>query len=194
VPECNGELLKDVTSGAIIANPNCTTIGAMVALKPLDDAFVLKRVVYSTYQAISGAGANPKFAYPIENNVITWIDGEEEKMVFETRKILGREVGVAATCIRVPIANCHTIAINAEFERPVDLLQAKVILKNASGVVFLDDELPMPILANGRNEVFVGRLRVDESRPNTLNLISVSDNIRKGAATNAVQILRCLMS
>jgi len=194
VPECNGKLVKGAKP-QIIANPNCSTIGAMVALKPLDDAFKLKRVVYSTYQAISGAGANPKFAYPIDNNVITFIDGEEEKMVHETRKILGRpDIGVTATAVRVPIANCHTISINAEFERPVKMDKVKKILSRAPGLVLLPDgELPMPIIANDRNEVFVGRIRIDDSRPSALNLITVSDNIRKGAATNAYQIMKAIL-
>ncbi|MCL2229009.1 MAG: aspartate-semialdehyde dehydrogenase [Firmicutes bacterium] len=195
VPECNAGELALIKDSAIIANPNCTTIAAVVALKPLDDAFTLTRVVYSTYQAISGAGDNPQFKYPIENNVITHIDGEEEKMVFETRKILGREnIGVSSTCIRVPVKNCHTISINAEFPKPVDIEVAKNLLRTAPGVVFLEEGvLPMPINADNKDEVFVGRLRVDESRPNAINMVVVADNVRKGAATNAVQILECLI-
>lgn len=196
IPECNPKMLKKVKRGGIVANPNCSTIGALVALKPLDDKFKLKRIIYSTYQAISGAGANPKFAYPIENNLIPFINGEEEKMVFETRKILGRtDIGVSATCIRVPVKNCHTVSINAEFEKPLTVEKARKILSKAPGVVLLpENELPMPIIANDLNEVFIGRIRADDSHPNTINLITVSDNIRKGAATNAVQILKCLMS
>jgi len=197
VPECNfGEISN---SHKIIANPNCTTIGAMVALKPLDDKYKLKRVVFSTYQAISGAGANPKFAHPIENNVITHIDGEEDKMQFETNKILRNNdpknaIGVAATCVRVPVANCHTISINAEFHNAIDIDEIKKILSTAPRAILLpDDQLPMPIIANDRNEVFIGRIRKDESQPNTINLICTSDNIRKGAATNAVQILQRLI-
>ena len=194
IPECNPKTIRRFKQG-IIANPNCTTIGALVALKPLDDAFKLNRVVFSTYQAISGAGNNPRFSYPIENNVITHIEGEEEKMVFETRKILARQdIAVSATCVRVPIANCHTISINAAFEKPMTIDKVKKILSRAPGLVLLPDyQLPMPMTANDKNQVFVGRVRIDESHPNTINLISVSDNIRKGAATNAVQIMQLLL-
>ena len=194
VPECNAQELKN--NPQIIANPNCTTIGAVVALKPLDDMFKLKRVVFSSYQAISGAGANPKFIHPIENNLITHIDGEEEKMVFETQKILGRkDIKISATCIRVPVKNCHTISVNATFKKRVNIDAVKAALASAPGVILLpDDELPMPIIADGRDDVFVGRVRIDESCPKTINMITVLDNVRKGAATNAVQILKCLMS
>jgi aspartate-semialdehyde dehydrogenase len=147
-----------------------------------------------------------KFPYPIFNNLIPHIDSflpngntkEEEKMVFETRKILHRpDLAVTATTVRVPIENCHSIAINAEFERTPDIENVKKLLKNAPGVVLYDDPAkniyPMPMVANDRNEVFVGRVRPDASRPNTINLFTVSDNIRKGAATNAVQILKLLI-
>jgi len=191
IPECNG---GGITLDAkIISNPNCSTIGALVALKPLDDAYRIRRIVYTTFQAISGAGANPIFAHLIENNIIPYIHGEEDKMEYETQKILGRDVAVTATCVRIPIANCHSIAINVEFENPVDLVQANAILASAPGLILVDS-YPMPIMANGRNEVFVGRVRIDRSRPNALNLFTVSDNVRKGAAVNAVQILKCLMS
>ncbi|MDR0462111.1 MAG: aspartate-semialdehyde dehydrogenase [Christensenellaceae bacterium] len=199
IPECNANVIRGAKAGTIIANPNCTTIGSLVALKPLDDAFKLKRVIYSSYQAISGAGNSPQFAYPIENNVIPYIDGEEEKMVFETNKILGRtadnQIGVTATCVRVPVANCHTIVINATFEKPLTIEKVKKLLVKAPGLVLLpDDQLPMPVVANDRNEVFTGRVRLDASCPNTINLITASDNIRKGAATNAIQIMQYLMN
>jgi len=125
-------------------------------------------------------------------------------MKFETNKILGRLapdgtptdrfIGVSATCVRVPVQNCHTIAINASFEKPISVDKIKKILSNSSGVILLpDDKLPMPIIANDHNEVFVGRIRIDDSFPNTVNLITASDNIRKGAATNAIQIMQYLM-
>jgi len=182
------------SNGLVVANPNCSTIGALVALKPLDDAFGIRRIVYSTYQAISGAGVNPIFAHPIENNLIPYIAGEEEKMIFETKKILGRpDIAVTATCVRVPLANCHSISINAEFNNSVDIEKVKELLRTAPGVIFMDDGLPMPLLADGKNDVYAGRVRMDESQPNTINLFTVSDNVRKGAAVNAVQILRCLI-
>ena len=192
VPECNADLLN--RSHSIIANPNCSTIGAIVVLKPLDDRYKIKRIVYSTYQAISGAGANPTFAYPIENNLIPYIEGEEEKMVFETKKVLGRDdIEISATCVRVPIKNCHSVSINVQFEKDIDIDEINKILSSAPGVI-LCENLPMPIIADGRNEVFVGRVRLDKSRPNTINLFTVSDNIRKGAAFNAVQILKLLLN
>jgi len=202
IPECNIDVAKEYVKkvkkdgrGGIIANPNCTTIGSLVALKPLDDAFKLKKVIYASYQAISGAGANPKFAYPIENNVIPYISGEEEKMVHETRKILGRDdIAVSATCIRVPVKNCHTVAIHAEFEQKPDMETVKRVMSNAMGLVLLPEgELPMPIIANGRNEVFAGRVRISDTFKNTICLVTASDNIRKGASTNAVQILKALI-
>ena len=189
VPEVNMGAVKN--RGGIISNPNCTTIGAMVALKPLDDAFGLRSVVYSTYQAISGAGARPKFAWPIADNVIPYIDGEEAKMEFETQKILGHAVTVWATCIRVPVRNCHTITIHAEFEGMVDEAGVREALGNGRGVVMLDDgRLPMPILVDGRDEVFVGRVR---ARGHIVDMVICLDNIRKGAATNAVQIMQEIM-
>jgi len=191
VPECG------FRKTPIIANPNCTTIGAVVALKPLDDVFGLKRVTYSTYQAISGAGANPKFLYPIDNNVIPYIDGEEEKMMFETNKILRGDghnggIEVFATCIRVPVVNCHTISIHAEFERELTQLEVYEILYKARGVVVCgDNELPMPLFANDKDSVFVGRIR---AKGKSVDMVVCLDNIRKGAATNAVQILNSLLS
>jgi len=220
VPEVNPEDVKGIKKGIIIANPNCSTIGSVVALKPLDDAYGLKRVIYTTYQAVSGAGQEgindyhaglrgeqlKKFPYPIINNLIPHIDTfldngntkEEEKMIFETRKILHKpNLAVTATCCRVPIENCHSIAINIEFEKKPDITHIKKLLANAPGVVLWDEpaanKYPMPFIANGKDEVFVGRVRIDESRPNCINLFTVSDNVRKGAATNAVQILKLLI-
>ena len=236
VLECNPEDVNPTPSaaqrrpplpakGIIIANPNCSTIGAVVALKPLEDLYKIKRIVYSTYQAVSGAGqagvddyrlgmnasvsgkltTPKKFQHQIISNVIPHIDSflpngntkEEEKMIFETRKILHRpDLAVSATTVRVPVENCHSISINVEFYRKPNLEEIKNALAKAPGVVLCDNpqnnEYPMPILANGRNEVFVGRIRFDESCENCVNLFTVSDNIRKGAATNAVQILELL--
>lgn len=223
VPEVNPEDIYWVQGSPLIANPNCSTIGSVVALKPLDDVYRIKRVIYSTYQAVSGAGqagvedyiagakdgkdaARKKFPYPIFNNLIPQIDSflpngntkEEEKMIFETKKILHRpDLAVTATCCRVPIENCHSISINVEFEKTPDIEDVKQILSKAPGIVFYDNpaenKYPMPIVANNRNEVFVGRVRIDNSRKNCINMFTVSDNIRKGAATNAVQILQLLI-
>lgn len=224
VPECNPQDVK--MPSKIIANPNCSTIGAVVALKPLEDLYKIKRIVYSTYQAVSGAGqagvddyllgmkafcsdiaaAPKKFQYQIFNNVIPHIDSflengntkEEDKMIFETRKILHRpDLAVSATTVRVPVENCHSISINVEFDKKPDIATIKKVLAKAPGIILVDDpannKYPMPMLANGKNEVFVGRIRIDESRENCINLFTVSDNIRKGAATNAVQILELLI-
>jgi len=225
VPECNPEEARNTTS-KIIANPNCSTIGSVVALKPLEDLYRIKRVVYSTYQAVSGAGQAgvddylhgldayvndrkplpQKLQHPIFNNLIPHIDvfldngntKEEDKMIFETRKILKRpDLAVSATTVRVPIENCHSISINVEFEKKPCIATIKKVLAKAPGVILLDNPVknlyPMPILADGKNEVLVGRVRLDESRENCINLFTVSDNIRKGAATNAVQILQLLI-
>jgi len=200
VPEVNP---ADIAHNKIIANPNCSTIGAVVPLYHLHTKYKIRRAVYSTYQAISGAGANPKFAYPIENNLIPQIDDllsngstkEEEKMRNETRKILhDNNIAVSATCVRVPIPNCHSVSINVEFYNEPNISEVKRILSQSAGVVLLpDNEYPMPITADGKDVVFVGRVRIDRDHPNTINLWTVSDNLRKGAATNAVQILKlCL--
>ena len=199
VPEIN---LMTIKNHKLIANPNCSTIGAVVALAPLDRVFKIKRIVYSTYQAISGAGRNPKFKYPIENNVLPDIDvrlpdgntKEETKMIHETRKILGRtEIAISATAVRVPVANCHCISVNVEFCRRLNLERVKQILSQASGVVYCDD-YAVPTEVSGHDEVYVGRVRLDTSKPNTLNMWIVSDNLRKGAATNAVQIMESLLA
>jgi aspartate-semialdehyde dehydrogenase len=190
----------------IIANPNCSTIIAVAALAPLDKRYKIRRIVYSTYQAVSGAGSNPKFAYPIANNVLPQIDEfvyngntkEEEKIINETKKILRKpEIAVSATCVRVPVSNCHSISVNVEFYEKPDIAEVKKILAAADGVVLTDDPsnnvYPVPSAADGRDEVFVGRVRLDTDRPNTINLWAVGDNLRKGAATNAVQILQILL-
>ena len=199
----------------IIANPNCSTIQAMVVLKPLHDAFKIKRVIYSTYQAVSGAGvkgfndlkggicgeAPQKFPYPIFGNCIPHIDvfmdngytKEEDKMVFETKKILGdQSIKVTATCVRVPVYYGHSESINIEFEKPCTVEKVKEVLSKAEGVVIEDDPknnvYPMAITAENKNEVFGGRIRKDDTVESGINLWCVADNIRKGAATNAVQI------
>ncbi len=218
VPEVNPEDIK--WNKGIIANPNCSTIQAMVALKPLDDKYKIKRIVYSTYQAVSGAGmggwsdlenglkgeAPKKFPHPIANNCLPHIDvflpngytKEEMKMVHETRKILGREdIRITATTVRVPVFNSHSESINVEFEKPFDLDELKDVLKNAPGVVVQDDVqnnvYPLAINATGSNDTFIGRIRRDESVENGVNLWVVADNIRKGAAANAVQIAKQLI-
>ena len=213
VPECNAEDIAWHKN--IIANPNCSTIQAMVVLKPLHEAFKIKRVIYSTYQAVSGAGvkgfddlkngingeAPKKFPYPIFANCIPHIDvflengytKEEDKMVFETKKILGdQSIKVTATCVRVPVYYGHSESINLEFEKPCTVEEVKAVLKNAQGVVIQDDTAsnlyPMALTAENKDEVFVGRIRKDDTVESGINLWCVADNIRKGAATNAVQI------
>ena len=214
VPEVNPEDI--FLNTGIIANPNCSTIQAVVALKPLDDKYKIKRIVYSTYQACSGAGRkgledlrlNPdhnhlqKFTYPIYNNCLPHIDvfendgytKEEHKMINETRKILhNNDISITATTVRVPVENCHSEAINVEFEQNYVLDELIDLLKNAPGIIvendFLENKYPTTINANGHDEVFVGRIRRDFSKPNSLNLWVVADNIRKGAASNAIQIM-----
>ena len=218
VPEVNPE---DVTwNHGIIANPNCSTIQAMLALKPLDEKYHIKRVVYSTYQAVSGAGvqgymdlkdgiegiAPKKFPYPIFGNVIPQIDvfldngytKEEEKMINETRKILGRpDLRVTATTVRVPVFHGHSESINLEFDKPCTLEGIKEALASFPNVILVDDDknakYPMPIYAENHDEVYVGRIRLDYSVESGCNLFVVADNIRKGAATNAVQIAQLLL-
>ena len=218
VPEVNPD---DVTwNHGIIANPNCSTIQAMLALKPLDDKYTIKRVVYSTYQAVSGAGvqgyndlkdgingeAPKKFPYPIFGNVIPQIDvfldngytKEEEKMINETRKILGKpNLRVTATTVRVPVFHGHSESVNVEFEKPCTLQGIKEALASFPNVILVDDDknakYPMPIYAENHDEVYVGRIRLDYSVESGCNLFVVADNIRKGAATNAVQIAQLLL-
>ena len=199
----------------IIANPNCSTIQAMVALKPLHDKYGIKRIVYSTYQAVSGAGmagykdlenglkgeAPKKFPYQIAGNCLPHIDvfldngytKEEMKMVNETRKILHDDnIRITATAVRVPVFNSHSEAINVELEKPFELSELVETLRNAPGVVIMDDTAhdvyPIAEKATGTDETYIGRIRRDESVENGVNLWVVADNIRKGAASNAVQI------
>ncbi len=215
VPEVNGE--EALNNHGIIANPNCSTIQAVVALKPLDDAFGIKRVVYSTYQAVSGAGVagyndlrdgtTTKFPYPITGNVLPHIDvflpngytKEEEKMIKETRKILKKpDLRVTATTVRVPVFHGHSESVNVEFEKPCTVEGIKAALQSMPNVVIVDDpanlKYPMPIYAEDTDEVYVGRIRLDDSVQYGCNLWVVADNIRKGAATNAVQIAEYLIS
>lgn len=206
VPEVNPEI---ITNKGIIANPNCSTITVMPVLKYLQDNYGIKRVVYSTYQSVSGAGI--KGLEDLENNLINieskhlpkqiaynlipYIDKfldnaytkEEQKMIDETRKILNdKDLKVTATCVRVPVKYGHSVSVNVELKKEFKLYDIIEGLKTAKGVVYL--EHPMPIEVEGRDETFVGRVRVDDSVDNGLNLWIVADNIRKGAATNAVQI------
>lgn len=224
VPEVNPE--EALKNNGIIANPNCSTIQAVVALKPLDDLYKIKRIVYSTYQAVSGAGKHgindlrngienfnknekyelEKFNYEIFNNCLPQIDvflengytKEEEKMINETRKILKRpELKITATTVRVPVLNSHSESINIEFENEIDIEKIKETLKNSKGIIVQDDisneTYPLAIKATGTDEVYVGRIRRDYSVDNGINLWVVADNIRKGAASNAVQIMDLLM-
>lgn len=218
VPEVNPEDVK--LHKGIIANPNCSTIQAMVVLKPLQDKYGIKRVVFSTYQAVSGAGVQgymdlkdgingvppKKFIYPIFANCLPQIDSfldngytkEEMKMVNETRKILhDPDMRVTATTVRVPVFHGHSESINIEFERPCTLEGVFGCLKNAEGLEVVDDigkcVYPMPVDAEDTDPVYVGRIRLDESVESGVNLWCVADNIRKGAATNTVQIAELLI-
>ncbi len=219
VPEVNAEAA--LGHNGIIANPNCSTIQAMLPLKALHDKYRIKRIVYSTYQAVSGAGVagyndlvnqagegeTKKFPYPIFGNVIPQIDiflpngytKEEEKMIFETKKILNDySLKITATTVRVPVRHGHSESINIEFYEPCTLDGIKDALRSMKGVVLVDDiekgVYPMPIYAEDKDEVFVGRVRIDDTVDSGCNLWVVADNIRKGAATNAVQILEYLIS
>ncbi len=218
VPEVNPEEIEK--NNGIIANPNCSTIQAVVALKPLDKKYRIKRIVYSTYQAVSGAGKNgiddlengikglpnEKFPYPIFNNCLPHIDvflengytKEEEKMINETRKILKHpDLKITATTVRVPVFNSHSESINIEFENSFDLDDLINTLKNSPGVIVQDDVknniYPLATFATGYDDVFVGRIRRDYSVENGINIWVVADNIRKGAASNAVQIVERLI-
>ena len=221
VPEVNAQAIKGYKGKNIIANPNCSTIQAVVALKPLFDKYGLKRIVYSTYQAVSGAGVaghkdlqngiegkkNEQFAYPIFDNCLPQIDvflengytKEEQKMIDETQKIFDDySIKITATAVRVPVFDCHSESINVELKNDFDVEQIKQDIKNGKGIVLQDDPshliYPMAINAKGKDEVFVGRIRRDFSADNTLNMWVVADNIRKGAATNTVQIAMELIS
>ncbi len=220
VPEVNADTL---TAGdKIIANPNCSTIQMVVVLKPLHEKYKIKRVVVSTYQSVTGTGkaaVDQLFAertgdesvakvypHPIDLNVLPHIDvfldngytKEEMKMVKETNKIMGDDsIRVTATTVRIPTIGGHSESVNIEFENDFDLDEVRSLLSSAEGVVLQDDPqnkvYPMPLTAHGKDEVFVGRIRRDESQDNTLNLWIVADNLRKGAATNAVQIAEYLV-
>jgi aspartate-semialdehyde dehydrogenase len=219
VPEVNPKALLNHNN--IIANPNCSTIQAVVALAPLHRKYKIKRIVYSTYQAVSGAGQQgymdlkdgtnnvppKKFPYPIFANCLPHIDKfldngytkEEMKMINETRKILDDySLKITATTVRVPVFHGHSESINVEFENPFELDDLVNTLKSSKGIIVYDDVknniYPMPIIAEGKDEVFVGRIRRDESVENGVNLWVVADNIRKGAATNAIQIMEELMT
>lgn len=219
VPEVNGHVLT--ATDRIIANPNCSTIQMLMVLKPLHDKYGIKRVVVSTYQSVTGTGVKAvdqlmnerngiegpmAYRYPIDLNVIPHIDvflengysKEEMKMVHETKKIMGDDrIRVTATCVRIPTMGGHSESVNIEFENDFDIHELRQILIDAPGVIVQDDlanfVYPMPLTAHDKDETFVGRIRRDESQPNTLNCWIVSDNLRKGAATNAVQIAEYLL-
>lgn len=219
VPEVNPQDVK--WNKGIIANPNCSTIQAMVPLKPLHDKYGIKRIVYSTYQAVSGSGLKgindlkeglagndvmKAYPHPIAGNCLPHIDvflengytKEEMKMVNETKKILGDDsIRITATTVRVPVFDSHSESINLEFEKPFKIEDVKKLLADFPGLVLLDDPennvYPLARSAAGKDEVFVGRVRRDESLESGLNIWVVADNIRKGAATNAVQIAELLI-
>jgi len=219
VPEINADILT--AEDKIIANPNCSTIQMVIALNPLHKKYNIRRIVVSTYQSVTGTGVKAvaqlmnerngvvgerAYKYPIDLNVIPQIDvflengytKEEMKMVKETKKILRDEsIRVTATTVRIPVVGGHSEAVNVEFSKDFDLIEVKNILQKSPGVILVDDianqQYPMPMDAHEKDDVFVGRLRRDESQPNTLNMWVVSDNLRKGAATNAIQIAEYLV-
>jgi aspartate-semialdehyde dehydrogenase len=215
VPEVNGHILS--TKDMIIANPNCSTIQMVVALKPLHDKYTIKRVVVSTYQSVTGTGVKAvkqlmderagsddvvkAYAYTIDMNVIPQVDvfldngytKEEMKMVNETKKIMGDDsIAVTATTVRIPVMGGHSESVNIEFAHDFDVNDVFAILRKAPGITVQDNpaklEYPMPLTAHNTDDVYVGRIRRDDTQANTLNMWIVSDNLRKGAATNAVQI------
>lgn len=220
VPEVNAAVLtKD---DLIIANPNCSTIQMVVALQPLHLKYTIKRIVVSTYQSVTGTGKKAvdqlfnerkgvvgemAYKYPIDLNVIPQIDvfldngytKEEMKMVKETNKIMQDDsIRITATTVRIPVVGGHSESVNVEFENDFDLAELKNLLSKSAGIIVQDEPsqalYPMPLWAHEKDEVFVGRLRRDETQPNTLNMWIVSDNLRKGAATNAVQIAEYLLA
>ncbi len=219
VPEINADVLT--SADKIIANPNCSTIQMVVALNPLHKKYGIRRLVVSTYQSVTGTGVKAvtqlmneregiegemAYKYPIDLNVIPQIDvfmdngytKEEMKMVNETKKIMRDEsIRVTATTVRIPVIGGHSESVNVEFNKDFDLNDIRSLLSEAPGVILVDDpanaKYPMPKDAHEKDDVFVGRLRRDESQPNTLNMWIVSDNLRKGAATNAVQIAEYLL-
>ncbi len=215
VPEINGQLLTK--EDKIIANPNCSTIQLVMVLAPLHKRFGIKRVIVSTYQSITGTGVKAveqmeneragisgemAYKYPIDKNCIPQCDSfeengytkEEMKLTNETKKILDPSILVTATAVRVPVVGGHSEAVNIEFEKDFNLDEVRKILHETSGITLQDNQdtytYPMPKYAQGKDDVFVGRIRRDESQANSLNLWIVADNLRKGAATNAVQIAR----
>ena len=220
VPEVNAAVLQ--ASDKIIANPNCSTIQLVMVLKPLHDKYKIKRVVVSTYQSVTGTGVKAvtqmmnerngisgemAYKYPIDMNAIPQVDvftangytKEEMKMVNETKKIMGdNSILLTATCVRIPTIGGHSESVNIEFEKGYDLQEVKKLLSSAPGLVLQNDDenfiYPMPLTAHDKDETFVGRIRRDETQANTLNCWIVSDNLRKGAATNAVQIAEELLS
>ncbi|MCF8435107.1 MAG: aspartate-semialdehyde dehydrogenase [Crocinitomicaceae bacterium] len=218
VPEINGDSLTE--NDKIIANPNCSTIQLVLALSPLHKAYGIKRVVISTYQSITGTGVKAvqqmenervgkqgemAYHYPIDKNCIPQCDvfiengytKEEMKLTNETKKILDQRINVTATAVRVPVVGGHSEAVNIEFEKDFDLSEVRRLLHEQPGITLKDDpttnSYPMPKYAEGKDDVFVGRIRRDESQANTLNMWIVADNLRKGAATNAVQIAHLLL-
>ena len=219
VPEINADELTD--KDKIIANPNCSTIQMVVALAPLHKKYHINRVVVSTYQSVTGSGVKAvnqmegersgqvtekAYPHPIDKNVLPHIDvfmdngytREEMKMVNETKKIMGDDnIKVTATAVRIPVVGGHSESVNIEFEQEYDLQEVRDLLAQTPGIILQDDNAnnvyPMPLNAHGKDEVFVGRLRRDETQPKTLNMWIVADNLRKGAATNAVQIAEYLI-
>jgi len=218
VPEINGDVLTK--KDKIIANPNCSTIQLVLTLAPLHKKYGVKRVIVSTYQSITGTGVKAvqqmenerkeisgemAYKYPIDKNCIPQCDSfldngytkEEMKLTNETKKILDPKINVTATAVRVPVVGGHSEAVNIEFENDFDLNDVRRLLHEMPGITLKDDpttyNYPMPKYAEGKDDVFVGRIRRDESQANTLNLWIVADNLRKGAATNAVQIAKLLM-
>ena len=218
VPEINGHLLTK--QDFIIANPNCSTIQLVLTLAPLHAKYSVKRVVISTYQSITGTGvkavqqmeneragiqAEMAYKYPIDKNCIPQCDvflengytKEEMKLSNETKKILDPNIKLTATAVRVPVVGGHSEAVNIQFEQDFDLQEVRKLLQEMPGITLKDDpetfSYPMPKYAEGKDDVFVGRIRRDESQENTLNLWIVADNLRKGAATNAVQIAKLLI-
>jgi len=220
VPELNADALT--AEDKIIANPNCSTIQMVVALNPLHKKYKIRRIVVSTYQSVTGTGVKAvtqlmnerkgvsgdmAYKYAIDMNAIPQIDvfldngytKEEMKMVNETRKIMRDDsIRITSTTVRIPVIGGHSEAVNVEFEKDFDLAEVRTLLENAPGVIVVDNpskqEYPMPKDAHNRDEVFVGRIRRDDTQPNTLNMWIVSDNLRKGAATNAVQIAEYLVA
>jgi len=215
VPQINGDVIKK--TDIIIANPNCSTIQMVMALAPLHRKYSLKRIVVSTYQSVTGTGANAVtqllkeragepcekvYPHPIDMNLFphggsfepNGYTTEEMKLVTETRKILRTpHLQITATVVRVPVMGGHSEAVNAEFENDFEIDDVKALLSGFKGIQVVDNpqlnEYPMPLTAEGKDEVFVGRIRRDESQPNTLNMWIVADNLRKGAATNAIEIM-----